>query len=81
MTDAQISKWGNSLAVRLPRGVVREAKLAEGDRVLLDVTAEGEILIRAGRPKYSLQELVFGITAKNRHHEAEWGQPVGKEVW
>ncbi|MEO5926766.1 MAG: AbrB/MazE/SpoVT family DNA-binding domain-containing protein [Bryobacteraceae bacterium] len=81
MADAQIAKWGNSLAVRLPRGIVRDAGLVEGDRVLLDVTEDGAILLRAGRPKYSLDELVSGITPKNRHREADWGKAVGKEVW
>jgi antitoxin MazE len=81
MTDAQIAKWGNSLAVRLPRGIIRDANLAEGDRVSLAVTKDGDILLRAGRPKYSLKELVSGITPKNRHRETDWGKPVGKETW
>ena len=81
MADAQIAKWGNSLAVRLPRGIVRDAGLSEGDSVVLDVTRDGGVLLRPGRPKYSLQELVSGITAKNRHSETDWGKPAGKEVW
>jgi antitoxin MazE len=81
MADAQIAKWGNSLAVRLPRGIVRDARLAEGDRVVLDLTEDGGILLRAGRPRYTLAGLVSGITPKNRHRETDWGKPMGKEVW
>lgn len=81
MANAQISKWGNSLAVRLPSGIVREAQLTEGDRVVLDVSEDGAITLRAGRPRYALADLVRGITPKNRHGETGWGKPVGKEVW
>ena len=41
----QVSKWGNSLAVRLPAGLVREMGLKEGDRVEL-TPAEGHLTVR-----------------------------------
>lgn len=81
MADAQISKWGNSLAVRLPRDVVRDAKLSEGDHVSLEVTNEQGVLVRPRRRKYALEDLVADITPKNRHCEADFGGPVGKELW
>lgn len=33
----QVSKWGNSLAVRLPVGVVEKLGLKEGDEVEIEV--------------------------------------------
>jgi len=79
-TTTQVSKWGNSLGVRLPKSVAREAQLDEGDTV--DVSVDnGAIVIRRSRPRYSLDELVGRITARNRHSESDWGGPLGDEVW
>lgn len=79
--DTQVAKWGNSLAVRIPRTIVKDAGLSEGDRVSLDLTADGNIVLRASRRKYSLAELVAGISKKNRHGETNWGPAQGKESW
>jgi antitoxin MazE len=81
MAEAHIAKWGNSLALRLPQGLAKEVGLREGDRVSLEVTEDHEIVVRSGRPKYTLEELVNGITPKNRHRETGTGKAVGKEIW
>ena len=44
--DLQISKWGNSLALRIPSSVVRELGLQNGDTVHAHVTADGALAIR-----------------------------------
>jgi antitoxin MazE len=77
----QISKWGNSLAVRIPLTMAREARLAEGDRLTLDLATDGTIVLRPARRKYELRQLVSRITAKNRHSESDWGPPAGRESW
>jgi antitoxin MazE len=79
--DTQVSKWGNSLAVRIPRAIVRDARLAEGDRLSLDLAGDGSIVLRNRRRRYSLDKLVAQIKPGNRHGEAEWGAPRGKEAW
>jgi antitoxin MazE len=76
----QIAKWGNSLGLRLPKSVAREAQLDEGDTVDLSVD-NGTVVIRPSRPRYALEELVARITARNRHGETEWSSPVGHEAW
>jgi antitoxin MazE len=79
-TTTQLSKWGNSLGLRLPKSVAREAQVDEGDTV--DVSVDnGAIVIRPSRPRYSLQELVRRITPTNRHDENDWGGQAGNEVW
>lgn len=77
---AQVAKWGNSLAVRIPKSVAREAGLAAGTTVRM-TAADGGVLIALAAPHYSLQELVARITPKNRHGETDWGGPVGREHW
>ena len=79
--DTQVARWGNSLAVRIPRAIVKDAGLSEGDRVSLDLSADGSIVLRSSRRKYSLAELVAGIAKKNRHRETNWGSAQGKESW
>ena len=80
MVTTQLSKWGNSLGVRLPKSVAREAQLGDGDTVQVSVD-NGAIVIRPSRPRYSLDELVRRITPKNRHDEIECGGPFGDETW
>lgn len=78
-TTRRVAKWGNSLGLRPPRSVARQARLDEGDTV--DVSVDyGAIVIRPSRPRYSLDELVGHITARNCHGEADWGAPAGGEV-
>jgi antitoxin MazE len=79
--DTQVSKWGNSLAVRIPRAIAKEARLAEGDRLTLNLATDGSIVLRSTRRKYELGQLVSRITTKNRHSETDWGPPAGRESW
>lgn len=77
---AQLVKWGNSQAVRIPKAVVEKARLQEGDELEIHVE-EGRITIAPLSPKLTLESLVRGITRKNRHPEQEWSKAIGKEVW
>jgi antitoxin MazE len=80
-TKTQLAKWGNSVAVRIPKRVVGSARLREGDEVTLAVGKGGVIVMRPAPRKYQLHELVSKITARNRHDETDWGPRVGKEAW
>jgi antitoxin MazE len=80
-SETTISKWGNSLAVRIPQSVVREARLREGDSLAMDLDRDGSIVLRTVPKKYDLSELVSRITTKNRHSVTDWGEPRGKESW
>ena len=79
--ESTISKWGNSLAVRIPLAIARQAGLGEGDSVTLALDRNGGIVLRPVRRKYELSELVSGITPENRHRETGWGPPQGEESW
>jgi antitoxin MazE len=78
---AIVKKWGNSAAVRIPAGVMQALHL-DLDEVV-DVREEaGRIVIEPVRQKaYNLDDLLKGITAKNRHEAVDFGPAVGKEVW
>jgi antitoxin MazE len=77
----QLAKWGNSMAVRIPRAVAEAAKLRPGDDVEMAVEGSGTIKIRRRRREPTLEQLVEAITVENRHGEVDWGKPVGHEVW
>ncbi len=81
MASTQLAKWGNSLAVRIPKAVAEDAQLREGELVNVTVANEGGLIIKTARRKYQLRQLVSRITAKNRHAETDWGKPHGKEIW
>ena len=79
--ETTVSKWGNSLAVRIPQAIAKEADLSEGDCLRLDLDRSGSIVLRPARRRYELSELVSRITPKNRHRETGWGPPQGEESW
>ncbi len=80
-SETTVSKWGNSLAVRIPRAIVIQARLNEGDCVALALDGDGAIVLRPTLRRYELSKLVARITPKNRHRETDWGQPQGEESW
>jgi antitoxin MazE len=78
--QSAVAKWGNSLALRLPQTIARDAHLVEGTPV--DLRVEGEnLIVTAARTRYDLAELLKGIRAENRHGETDWGGPRGEETW
>jgi antitoxin MazE len=79
MATAQIVKWGNSLAVRIPKIVAQEAGVSEGDPIEIEAE-EGRIQLRRSRKKIpSLKELVAQITPENRYDAVDAGAERGKE--
>jgi antitoxin MazE len=76
---AKMVKWGNSLAVRIPRPVAEEAKLKEGDSLEIEAV-EDRVELRRARRIPTLAKLVSQITPENRYAEIATGAEVGKEV-
>lgn len=77
----QVQKWGNSLAVRIPKSFAQETNIDQGSVVDL-VLEEGEIVIKP-KPEstYTLDELLSQVTKKNIHDEIDTGDAQGKEAW
>jgi antitoxin MazE len=76
----KIQKWGNSLGVRLPRGLANEAHVAEGSEVDVQVR-RGDIVLRpVRRKKYRLADLLAQITPENLPEKVDMGPPVGREL-
>jgi antitoxin MazE len=75
-----INRWGNSLGVRIPLPVANELGFKIG--TVVDVTIEdGKAVISPIKKKYTLSELLEGVTPDLIEGEYDWGQPVGNEAW
>lgn len=77
----KVQKWGNSLAVRIPKPMAAELGIADNSQVNL-AFHDGKLTVSpVAIPKYSLADLLAGINKKNLHREIDWGVPQGKEAW
>jgi antitoxin MazE len=75
----QISKWGNSLGLRVPRDVAAQTGLTEGAQVDVEARDDGSIIVRKAKPRYTLEELVAGMTPDKEH--PSWDDPPrGEEL-
>lgn len=78
---AKIQKWGNSLALRIPKAVAEIVGLTDGREVEL-VVEDARLIVKTARQrKYTLDELLAQVTEENRHDEVDWGPPAGNEAW
>jgi antitoxin MazE len=73
-------RWGNSIAVRIPKAVAEAASVKEQDEMDIEVR-DGMIQLRPRAPEASLDELLAGVTPENLHGEMDFGRPVGHEAW
>jgi len=79
--DTTVQKWGNSLALRIPRSVAKDIHLHQGAVVDMTLVA-GKIMVKPRRQRsYTLRQLLRKVTTRNRHAEVEWGERVGQETW
>lgn len=78
---SKIQKWGNSLAIRIPKSFAMEAGVSYNSDV--DVTIdEGKIIItQSTETQYSLNDFLKQIDEVNLHDEQDFGKPEGNEVW
>ena len=74
-----VSRWGNSLGIRIPRGLAHDAGLTDGTPV--DLRIEDGRIVLEPVASVSLDELLSRITPQNRHGEQLSDEPVGREVW
>jgi antitoxin MazE len=81
----QFRKWGNSLAVRIPKPFADAIRASDGKRVELTVRNGALVLAPLAKPRrkprYALDELLAGMTRDNVPQDIDWGPPRGNEVW
>lgn len=78
--QTRIQKWGNSLALRIPKSFAAETQLTQD--TLVDLTLQdGKLVITPLEPTVTLEQLLALVTPENQHGEQETGKAMGQEVW
>ncbi len=77
----RVQKWGNSLAVRIPKPLAEDAEVKEGTVLNLAVSGGKVVATPVKKSKLSLRQLLAQVNSKNLHAEVDSGRPVGREVW
>ena len=77
--QVQIAKWGNSLGLRVPQDIAARVGLAAGARVDIEASDDGRIIITRSRRRFTLEELLAGMTPE-REHVLEDDGPQGAEI-
>lgn len=78
---ARVQKWGNSLALRIPKPFATEIGLQWNSPVELSLVDGRLVVIPIVRPTFTLEDLLAQVTEDNLHGEIETGPAVGREVW
>jgi antitoxin MazE len=77
----RIQKWGNSLALRIPKSFAAEAELEQDSLVEVSLV-DGQLVVhRVAQPEWTLEQLLAGVTEENLHREIDTGPAVGNETW
>ena len=76
---AKAQKWGDSLAIRIPKTVAEQVGIGEDDDLELNVVNR-QIRISARLHEPTLDELLAGISPDNLHGEIGFGEPLGREI-
>ena len=81
----EFCKWGNSLAVRIPKTLAEALKVGVGRHAEIAIENGALVLRPFKRPKrkptYTLEELLRGMTKENVPQVVDWGEPRGNEAW
>ncbi len=78
---SSVQKWGNSLALRIPKSFAAEAGLQKDSSVEVSLV-DGKIVITpVEKSKMTLEQLLAQITPENIHHEVDTGPTAGNETW
>ena len=78
---SRIQKWGNSLAVRIPKPVALDSELESGTLVEVVLRDRSVVITRVVSQGFTLEQLLVEVTPENVHSEVDAGSVAGKEVW
>lgn len=79
--ETRVKKWGNSLALRIPRALASQIGLESGSPVRLSLRRKELVIVPVPRPRLTLDDLLAQVTEENLHAETDTGRVVGGEEW
>ncbi len=74
-----LKRWGNSIGLRIPKGIADSLGLKADDMVDIHASQDG-LVVKKARRKYILKDLLSRVTPENRHNPIDWGGPKGNEL-
>jgi antitoxin MazE len=77
----RVQRWGNSLAVRIPKSFAVELHLDHDSEVDLSLVNGQLTVLPVAAPAFTLDELLEGVTEANVHQAVDTGSAVGQETW
>ena len=77
----KMQKWGNSLAIRIPKAFATEVGLEEESEVDVSLKSGKLVVVPMEKPGLTLKALVAKITEENVHREIDTGPATGREAW
>ena len=77
----RIQKWGNSLALRIPKSFAVEVGLQKETAVEISMVDGKLVIAPIAKPTQTLEQLLARVTEENLHHEVDSGFAIGKEMW
>lgn len=79
--ETRVQRWGNSLALRIPKLLADEAGLKDNSPVQLTLRDKLLVVVPIRKPDISLDALLAQVTTNNLHSEVQTGPAVGGEAW
>jgi len=76
----RVQKWGNSLALRIPKSFAAEVGIDPDSSVEISLKDGKLVVVPSEKPKFTLKQLLAQVTEKNLHYEFDTGSAVGGEV-
>ena len=83
MQQVQITKWGNSLGFRIPRGIADNLDIKAGDTLELSPAEDGLLVKKAksAAKRYALEDILDSFAPSSVHEEVDFGEARGEELW
>lgn len=79
--ETRVQRWGNSLALRIPKPLADEVGLKDNSPVQLSLQDRHLVIVPLLQPTLSLETLLAQVSEDNRHDEVLTGPAVGGEAW
>ncbi len=79
--QARVQKWGNSLAVRIPKSFATQSHLGQNTLIEMSLEEGKIVLVPIVQAEATLEQLLESVSPDNLHGEMETGEAVGKEIW
>ncbi|TEU17718.1 MAG: AbrB/MazE/SpoVT family DNA-binding domain-containing protein [Anaerolineales bacterium] len=77
----RVKKWGNSLAVRIPKPLATEVGIEQNTQVEVSLVDGKLVVAPVLKPALTLEQLLAQVTEQNLHGEVDTGPRMGNEAW